>query len=159
MQVIWAIYYKSLTWIKVILGRIPLLNYLLGWPTGGKGRYKLPRSHLKHSYPRLLRRGTTCGHIDQTIQQSIIYLYMTILYAYTSLVILLSYEKRYGSIPHLCFFCFFSPPFNFSAWRTQKEDVCFVQSISPQRSDQSDTIKPSSPLITFVLGKIYHIYK
>ena len=39
----WAIFYKSLTWIKTILGRIPLLNYLLGWPTGGKGRYKLPR--------------------------------------------------------------------------------------------------------------------
>ena len=29
---IWAIYYRSLTWIKAILGRIPLLNYLLGWP-------------------------------------------------------------------------------------------------------------------------------
>ena len=39
----WAICYKSLTWIKTILGRIPLLNYLLWWPTGGKGRYKLPR--------------------------------------------------------------------------------------------------------------------
>ena len=37
---IWAIHYKSLTWIKAFslgpwatpLGRIPLLNYLLGWP-------------------------------------------------------------------------------------------------------------------------------
>ncbi len=35
---------------KAILGRIPLLNYLLGWPTGGKGRYKLPRS-LEHIPP------------------------------------------------------------------------------------------------------------
>ena len=32
---IWAIYYKSLICIKAILGRIPLLNYFLGWPTGG----------------------------------------------------------------------------------------------------------------------------
>ena len=29
---IWAIYYKSLTWFKAILGGIPLLNYHLGWP-------------------------------------------------------------------------------------------------------------------------------
>ncbi len=26
-----------------MLDRIPLLNHHLGWPTGGKGRYKLPR--------------------------------------------------------------------------------------------------------------------
>ncbi len=29
---IWAIYYKSLTWIKGILGGIPLLNHNLRWP-------------------------------------------------------------------------------------------------------------------------------
>ncbi len=29
---IWAIYYKSLTWFKAILGGIPLLNHHLGWP-------------------------------------------------------------------------------------------------------------------------------
>ena len=29
---IWAIDYKSLTWFKAILGGIPLLNYLFGWP-------------------------------------------------------------------------------------------------------------------------------
>ena len=46
IQFIWAIYYKSLTWFKAILGGIPLLNYHLGWPTGGKGRYKLPRIYL-----------------------------------------------------------------------------------------------------------------
>ena len=28
--------------VSAILGRIPFLNYLLGWPTGGKGRHKLP---------------------------------------------------------------------------------------------------------------------
>ena len=39
---IWAIYYKSSTWSKVILCRIPLLNYLLGWPRRF-GRYKFPR--------------------------------------------------------------------------------------------------------------------
>ena len=29
---IWAIYYKSLTWFKAILGGIPLLNHHLRWP-------------------------------------------------------------------------------------------------------------------------------
>ena len=29
---IWAIYYKSLTWLKAILGRIPLANHHLRWP-------------------------------------------------------------------------------------------------------------------------------
>ena len=31
-QMVWPIYYKSLTWFKAILGGIPLLNYHLGWP-------------------------------------------------------------------------------------------------------------------------------
>ncbi len=38
----WAIYYKSLTWIKVILGRIPLL-FTTFWGDLGWGCYKLPR--------------------------------------------------------------------------------------------------------------------
>ncbi len=38
---IWAIYYKSLTWFKAILGVIPLLNHHLGWPRR-VGRYNLP---------------------------------------------------------------------------------------------------------------------
>ncbi len=32
MYGIWAIYYKSLTQFKAILGGIPLLNHHLGWP-------------------------------------------------------------------------------------------------------------------------------
>ena len=41
MTSIWAIYYKSLTWMLFWVG-FPYNHYLLGWPTGGKGRYKLP---------------------------------------------------------------------------------------------------------------------
>ena len=38
-----AIYYKSLTWILWPFWGDSLLNHHLGWPTGGKSRYKLPR--------------------------------------------------------------------------------------------------------------------
>ncbi len=45
---IWAIHYKSLTWIKALSGRIPLReNCLWGFSQpAGTGRYKLPRSML-----------------------------------------------------------------------------------------------------------------
>ncbi len=42
---IWAIHYKSLTWFKAILGRIPLLNHHLGWPSpSGKVAINCPAS-------------------------------------------------------------------------------------------------------------------
>ena len=45
LQMIWAIYYKSLAWFKGhIWGDSLTFHHHLGWPTGGKGRYKLPRN-------------------------------------------------------------------------------------------------------------------
>ncbi len=49
-----------------------LLNYLLGWPTGGKGRYKLPRSkcwmifgspwgHMSSYQPKQINENQTAG--------------------------------------------------------------------------------------------------
>ena len=51
---VWAIYYKSLTWFKAIFGGIPFPNHHLGWPTGGKGRYKLPRYIFWGSHPIMI---------------------------------------------------------------------------------------------------------
>ena len=45
-QHIWVIYYKPLSWMfRPFWGEFPPFHQHLGWLLGGKGRYKLPRTH------------------------------------------------------------------------------------------------------------------